>query len=112
MSLVRGAVWLADLSPTRGSEQAGRRPVVILSTGIFNQGAASLVIVCPLTTRDRGIRTHVRIEAPDGGLKETSFVLSEAIRSISKERLVAHWGHLPHHAVVKLEDILRILLEL
>ena len=70
------------------------------------------MIVCPLTTRDRNIRTHIKVEPPEGGLKETSFVLSEAIRSISKNRLVNHWGHLGRNTLAQVEDVIRILLEL
>lgn len=112
MSLSKGAVWLADLSPTRGSEQAGRRPVAILSTERFNTGKSSLVIVCPMTTRDRNIRTHIRVEPPEGGLDRTSFVLSEAVRSISKERLLEHWGQLENQSLEKVDDVIRILLDL
>ena len=112
MSLSRGAVWLADLNPTRGREQAGRRPVLLVSLERFNRGATELVIVCPLTTKDKRIRTHVRIEPPEGGLKETSFVMSEAIRSISKDRLLSHWGTLSAKSLETVDDILRILLEL
>jgi len=56
----RGEVWLADLDPTRGHEQAGRRPVLVVSDDIFNRGPADLVIIChvgnqghPLARRDR-----------------------------------------------------------
>ena len=45
----RGEVWLADLDPTRDREQAGRRPVLIVSEDLFNHGPADLVIICPLT---------------------------------------------------------------
>jgi mRNA interferase MazF len=45
----RGEIWLADLNPTRGHEQAGARPVLIISTDPFNYGPAGLVFVLPLT---------------------------------------------------------------
>ena len=41
----RGEIWLADLNPTRGHEQAGARPVLIISTNAFNHGPAGLVFV-------------------------------------------------------------------
>jgi len=40
-------MWLADLDPTRGHEQAGRRPVLVVSDDIFNRGPADLVIILP-----------------------------------------------------------------
>ena len=43
----RGEIWMADLNPTRGHEQAGARPVLITSTNTFNHGSANLVFVLP-----------------------------------------------------------------
>jgi mRNA interferase MazF len=78
----------------------------------FNEGKSSLVIVCPLTTKERRIRTHIRIEPPEGGLRETSFIMVEAVRSISKQRLVEHWGVLSMEKLKPVEDVLRILFAL
>src|SRR6185295_5268066 len=55
IALPRGEVWLADLDPTRGHEQAGRRPVLIVSDDVFNAGAAELVVVLPMTSTLRPI---------------------------------------------------------
>ena len=49
-SPARGEVWLADLNPVRGHEQAGRRPVLVVSEDLFNQGPAGLAVVLPLTS--------------------------------------------------------------
>jgi mRNA interferase MazF len=46
----RGEIWLAGLRPTRGREQSGRRPVLVLSVDFFNAGPADLVVVLPLTS--------------------------------------------------------------
>lgn len=105
-------MWLADLSPTRGREQSGRRPVVLISTDSLNQGKSGLVVVCPITTRDRRIRTHIRVSPPEGGLTKTSFILTEAVRSISKDRLHSYLGIVSQRTVLQAEDVLRILLEL
>ncbi|MFA5506156.1 MAG: type II toxin-antitoxin system PemK/MazF family toxin [Vulcanimicrobiota bacterium] len=112
MSLTRGAIWLADLSPTRGHEQAGRRPVLLVSPESFNRGPSTLVIICPLTTTERGIRTHIKVLPTEGGLKEISFVMTEAVRSISKDRLVKHWGNLTHQTMNQVSDVLKILMDL
>ena len=45
----RGEIWLADLRPTRGREQTGRWPVLVLSVDFFNSGSADLIVVLPLT---------------------------------------------------------------
>lgn len=63
----RGDVWLADLDPIRGHEQAGRRPCLIISTDLFNNGPAGLVMIVPLTTRARNIPTHVAVTPPEAG---------------------------------------------
>ena len=61
----RGEVWLADLDPTRDHEQAGRRPVLVISEDLFNQGPAGLCIVLPMTSTLRPIRTRARAPAPE-----------------------------------------------
>lgn len=108
----RGDVWLAELNPTRGHEQAGRRPVLVVSEDLFNQGPAGLVIVLPVTSTVRKIPSHVRVAPPEGGLRDRSAVLCEAVRSISRERLVARWGAVSARTMAEVEDRLRILLRL
>ena len=108
----RGEVWLVDLDPTRGREQAGRRPVLVVSDDLFNAGPADLVIVLPITSTLRPVPSHVRLPPPEGGLKTESAVLCEAIRSISKDRLVRRWGAISTDRMKRIEDVLRILLRL
>jgi mRNA interferase MazF len=108
----RGDVWLADLNPTRGHEQAGRRPVLVVSEDLFNQGPAGLVIVLPVTSTVRPVPSHVRTTPPEGGLRHRSAILCEAVRSISTERLVARWGAVSARTMTEVEDRLRILLRL
>lgn len=108
----RGEVWLAELSPTRGHEQAGRRPALVVSEDLFNRGPAGLVIVLPMTSRVRGIPSHVPIDPPEGGVDHRSAVLCEAVRSISVERLVVRWGAVERPTMAAVEDRLRILLRL
>lgn len=88
----RGEIWLAQLDPTRGREQAGTRPVLIVSSQRFNSSSIGLVFVCPLTTRDRQLPNHIGISPPEGDLRQESFVMSEQLRSISTERLLKRWG--------------------
>src|SRR6266705_5781200 len=108
----RGEIWLADLRPTRGREQTGRRPVLVLSVDFFNAGPADLIVVLPLTSVERGIPLHVRVRKGDGGTRNDSVILCEAIRSISKDRLISKWGVLSREAMSEVEDRLRILLNL
>jgi len=108
----RGEVWLAELDPVRGHEQAGSRPVLVLSVDPFNSGPAELVIVLPLTSKDRGVSSHVPVQPPEGGLKARSVILCEAIRSISRDRLEKRWGTVAPGTLALVEDRIRILLGL
>lgn len=109
----RGEIWLADLNPTRGHEQAGARSVLIISTDPFNHGPAGLVFALPLTRTDRRIPIHVLIDPPEGGVSGRSFILCDALRSIAKDRLgPGAWGRVSPATLRKVEDNLRILMEL
>ena len=108
----RGDIWLADLNPVRGHEQAGHRPVLIVSVDAFNQSRADLVVVIPITSTLRPIPFHVVVQPPEGGLTNPSALLCEAVRSISKDRLVTRWGTVSPATMSQVEDRLRILLRL
>jgi mRNA interferase MazF len=109
----RGEVWLADLEPTRGREQSGQRPVLIVSPDPINQGPADLVVAVPFTTRRRGIPTHVEVHPPDGGLHDVSFAMCEQIRSLATERLGSRpFGSVSATVLHSVEDRLRLLLVL
>jgi mRNA interferase MazF len=108
----RGEVWLADLRPTRGREQSGRRPVLVLSADPFNAGPADLVVILPVTSTRRDIPLHVNVEKGDGGVRNKSVILCEVVRSISKDRLIARWGVLSARTLNEVEDRVRVLLDL
>ncbi len=108
----RGEIWGADLDPTRGHEQAGHRPVLIVSNDTFNHGPADMVIVLPLTRTGRRIPLHVPLDPPEGGVSERSYILCDAIRSVSKERLDRFWGAVSLETMAVVEDHLSILLDL
>ncbi len=108
----RGEIWLADLNPVRGHEQAGRRPVLVVSVDPFNQSRAELVVVIPITSTLRPIPFHVVVQPPEGGLTNPSALLCEAVRSISKDRLATRWGTVSPATMSQVEDRLRILLHL
>jgi mRNA interferase MazF len=86
--------------------------VLIISEDLLNQGPADLVVVLPLTSTHRGVPSHVPLSPPEGGLKKLSFALCEAIRSISKVRLVRRWGRISSTSLGEVEDRLRMLLGL
>ncbi len=109
----RGEVWLVNLNPTRGREQRGARPALVVSDDRLNAGRAELVIVVPLTRTERRVPFHVRIDPPEGGVRDVSYAMCEAVRSISIDRLDgAAWGTVSEATMRAVEDRLRVLLDL
>jgi mRNA interferase MazF len=114
--LIRGEVWLIDLGTSRGHEQAGQRPALILSIDDFNSGLANLVMVAPLTSKiakSKNIPAHVRIDPPEAGLKTPSVILCDQLRAISIDRLgKAAWGTVAPATLAEVENAVRMLLGL
>ena len=110
----RGEVYDARLDPTEGSEQAGTRPVVIVSRDAIN-AASPVVIVVPCTTHRPSRRLYpsqVLLHAPDGGLDVDSVALGEQVRALAKSRLGRRRGLLSQQAIAQLERALLIALDL
>ena len=112
MSILRGEVWLINLDPTLGREQAGTRPALVISENIFNQSYAELIIVVPITSQNKGIRSHVKIAQGEGGLNLESFVKCEDVRSVSKQRLIKKLGSVSKQTIENIEEKLRFLMGL
>ena len=85
-------VWLARLDPIAGHEQAGTRPVVVISRDAFNAAGWRLCLCVPLSTLDRASPLHVQIDAPEGGVRATSFALVDQVRALDRTRLATRWG--------------------
>jgi mRNA interferase MazF len=88
----QGEVWFVDLDPTRGREQAGRRPALVVSVDQLGTGPSELAIVVPLTTTVRPNPLYVAVEPPEGGVRATSHAMPEMVRAVSRDRLVERWG--------------------
>jgi len=110
--ILRGEVWLVNLDPTLGREQAGTRPALVISEDLFNQSYADLVIVVPITSKNRGIRSHVSIAKAEGGLTMQSFAKCEDVRSVAKQRLKKRLGSVSKPTVEIVEEKLRFLMGL
>ena len=90
----QGEIWFANLNPSKGSEQAGLRPVVIISGNLLNQHL-SVVIVVPLTTKIKNYKGNpVLFPSKANGLKAESEMLVFHIRSVSKDRMVNKVGNI------------------
>jgi mRNA interferase MazF len=113
MAASRGEIWVVDLDPTRGHEQAKTRPCIVVSDDRFNRSASGLVVVVPLTTVGRGIPWHVRVGPEDGGVREESFAMAEQVRAVSRGRLIGDpWGRVSAAVMAAIEERLRLLLGL
>ena len=109
----RSEIWLADLNPTRGHEQAGAHPVLVIPTNTFNHGPADLVFVPPFTRTDRRIPRHVPIDPPEGGISALSYILCDVLCSIAKDHLGAlAWGSVSAATLHTVADNRRTLMEL
>ena len=100
----RGEIWMVDLNPTRGHEQAGVRPALVVSVDTFNHGPAGLAVVLPITSRAKGIPLHVAIDSPEAGLRMKSFVKTEDVRSVAIERLTRRLGQVTEATMAEVED--------
>lgn len=92
IEIKRGQIWYADLGEGIGSEQAGKRPVIILQNNAGNKHAPT-VVVAPITSElmKAKLPTHVIIDM-ESGLSKVSIALLEQIRTIDKQRLLGYVG--------------------
>ncbi len=95
MSVKRGDIYYADLSPVVGSEQGGLRPVLIIQNDVGNRYSPT-VIAAAITSRMGKSRlpTHIDVYADKVGLAKDSVILLEQIRTLDKRRLKEKMGHL------------------
>jgi mRNA interferase MazF len=108
-----GDVWLADLNPVVGSEQAGRRPVMIVSGPLHLTLPHAVAFVVPITSRDRGLRHQIPITSPVSGLSTLpSFTRPEDARAISYQRLILRLGAVTPSELTAVRRILRAFLDL
>ncbi len=108
-----GDVWLADLNPVRGPEQAGHRPVIIVSGPLHLALPHAVVFVVPLTSRDRGLRHQIPIISQSSGLSELpSFSRPEDTRAVAYQRLGRRLGTVTPGELAAVRRILQAFLDL
>jgi mRNA interferase MazF len=84
--ILRGEIYWADLDPTKGREQAGQRPVLILSRDIFNERSGT-VIAMALTSQPQKAGFPLTLELSDPALPKRSWIKISQIRTLSTERI-------------------------
>jgi len=104
----RGDLFWVDLDPAKGSEQAGRRPVLIIQNDIGNEFAPT-VITAPLTTNRfaKEYPFNVFISKGTANLKSASTILLSQIRVLDKSRLEQRIGHLPAAFMLKVDTAIK-----
>ena len=109
MSVKRGDIFYADLSPVVGSEQGGLRPVLIVQNDIGNRYSPT-VIAAAITSKmgKTHLPTHIDIHATNVGLAKDSVVLLEQIRTIDKHRLREKMGHIDNGLMQKVNEAITI----
>ena len=85
---------------------------MVVSSDGFNRSSAGLVMVLPLTRTQRAIPFHVEVRPPEGGLRSTSYVLCDQIRTVGKERLGARRGEVTEATMRRIVERLRVLFDL
>lgn len=94
MSCLQKEIYWANLNPTKGSEQSGKRPVVIISGNTLNENMP-ICIVCPLSTQIKNFSTCTVIpKAKTNKLKSDSEVITFQLRTISQDRLDGSIGEI------------------
>lgn len=109
MTVKRGDIYYADLSPVVGSEQGGIRPVLIVQNDIGNKFSPT-VIAAAITSQTGKARlpTHINIPGGSVGLSKDSVILLEQIRTIDKRRLREHMGHLDDSQMAQVDDAIAV----
>ena len=109
ITVKRGDIYYADLSPVVGSEQGGLRPVLIIQNDVGNRYSPT-VIAAAITSRLTKSRlpTHIDVMADKVGLQKDSVVLLEQIRTIDKQRLKEHMGRLDEQSMIRVDEALQI----
>lgn len=105
MTVKRGDIYYADLSPVVGSEQGGIRPVLIIQNDIGNKYSPT-VIVAAITSQINKAKlpTHIEISSDEYGLNKDSVILLEQIRTIDKKRLKEKIGHINDELMMNIND--------
>jgi mRNA interferase MazF len=95
MTVKRGDIYYADLSPVVGSEQGGVRPVLIVQNDVGNKFSPT-VIAAAITSQKykTNLPTHIQVNADECGLARDSIVLLEQVRTLDKKRLKERMGTL------------------
>ena len=111
--VLRGDLYYADLSPVIGSEQGGIRPVLIIQNDVGNRHSPTVICAAITSKMNKAkLPTHVELDAEVCHMVKDSVILLEQLRTIDKKRLRDKVCHLDGIIIKKIDDALKISLEL
>ena len=109
MSVKRGDIYYADLSPVVGSEQGGTRPVLIIQNDVGNKFSPTVIAAAITSKTDKSkLPTHIDVYAEHYGLARDSVILLEQIRTIDKKRLKEKMGHLDDDVMNRVNNAITV----
>lgn len=109
MTIKRGDIYYADLSPVIGSEQGGVRPVLIVQNDVGNKYSPTVIAAAITSQHDKSkMPTHINLNAECCGLSKDSIVLLEQVRTIDKQRLKEKMGTIDAGAMNRVDKALSV----
>jgi len=111
LSIKKGDLYFADLSPVMGSEQGGVRPVLVVQNNVGNKFSPTIIVAAITSKKNKSpIPTHVEIAADGNGLAKNSVILLEQLRTIDKQRLKERIGSIDKTRLPEVNEALSISL--
>ncbi|MEG1686439.1 MAG: type II toxin-antitoxin system PemK/MazF family toxin [Angelakisella sp.] len=109
MTVKRGDIYYADLSPVVGSEQGGMRPVLIVQNDVGNKFSPTVIAAAITSQREKAqLPTHIQLSSQSCGLQKDSVVLLEQVRTIDKKRLKEKMGRIDEVSMGEIDRALSI----
>lgn len=111
MTVKRGDIYYADLSPVVGSEQGGIRPVLIVQNDVGNKFSPTVIAAAITSQRFKTeMPTHIQVNAHGCGLTKDSIILLEQVRTLDKKRLKEKMGNLDERDMHRVNHALSVSL--
>ncbi len=111
MTIKRGELYYADLSPVVGSEQGGVRPVLVVQNDVGNKYSPTVIAAAVTSKINKAkLPTHIELPSASYGLQKDSVILLEQIRTLDKRRLKERIGELPTATMSRVDKAILISL--
>lgn len=108
----RGDIYYADLSPVVGSEQGGKRPVIVVQNNTGNEFSPTVIVAVLTSKLKKRLPTHIDIISGEGNLAMDSTVLLEQIKTIDKTRLKKYIGSVTEQKMGEINQAMLVSLGL